>query len=418
MIRRVIWAMSFCPLVSTYHDKGVFYVRKRILSVVCLMLFVVSIAAMYLSVPDSLILYKDRSWSQSSIARLKVFDKSVETAKNAIVPRKEGDYEASLSIFGIPYKAVRVKVLEDDEVIVGGQAIGIRLYSDNLIVVAVGRVNEEGESPAQRAGIKEGDVILSLNGEKVGSAEEFSEKIAMCEGAATLETQREGDVREVTVTPEASRLDGKKRIGLWVRDSTAGVGTLTYMDEETMTYGALGHGVSDADTGVKFSVKNGSVEECSVAEIKKGEKGVPGELKGAFLKDAKVIGDITKNEKEGVFGRLSEVPGGERVPLGHKSEIKKGVAFIRTSLDGKEAEDYEIEITKVSKGSKNPTKGLMIKVTDQRLIDKTGGIVQGMSGSPILQEGRLIGAVTHVLVNDPTKGYGIFIENMICASES
>ena len=165
-------------------------------------------------------------------------------------------------------------------------------------------------------------------------------------------------------------------------------------------------------------MKNGSVEECSVAEIKKGEKGVPGELKGAFLKDAKVIGDITKNEKEGVFGRLSEVPGGERVPLGHKSEIKKGVAFIRTSLDGKEAEDYEIEITKVSKGSKNPTKGLMIKVTDQRLIDKTGGIVQGMSGSPILQEGRLIGAVTHVLVNDPTKGYGIFIENMICASES
>lgn len=411
--------MSFCPLVSTYHNKGVFYVQKRrILSVVCLVLFVLSIAAMYLSVPDSLILYKDRSWKQSSITQLKVFDKSVETAKNAIVPRKEGDYEASLSIFGIPCKAVRVKVLEDDEVIVGGQTIGIRIYADSLIVVAVGRVNEEGKSPAQMAGIKEGDVIVSLNGEKVGGAEEFSEKIATCDTTVTLGIEDGDKIREVTVIPEASKVDDKKRIGLWVRDSTAGVGTLTYIDEKSMTYGALGHGVSDADTGVRFSVKQGSVEECSVAEIKKGEKGVPGELKGAFLKDARVIGDITKNQKEGVFGRLLEVTGGERMPLGHKSEIKKGTAYIRTSLDGKGVGEYEIEIMKVSKSGKNPSKGLVIQVTDEELIEKTGGIVQGMSGSPILQDGKLIGAVTHVLVNDPTKGYGIFIENMIGASES
>ncbi len=387
--------------------------KRRIISIACLVLFVLSIAAAYISLPDSLILYKDRSWSQDRLSQITVFDNSVETAKNAIVPRKEGDYEASLSIFGIPYKSLKVRVLENDEVIVGGQAIGIRLYSDSLIVIAVGRVNENEKSPAQEAGIKEGDVIVSINGEAVGTPEEFSKKIADSTGTVTLGIETEGEVREVSVTPEISQQDNKKRIGLWVRDSTAGVGTLTYMNDKDMTYGALGHGVSDSDTGVKFTVRDGSIEECAVAEIKKGDKGVPGELKGAFLTDARILGKITKNEKEGIFGKLLSVPEGEKVPLGHKSEIKKGKAYIRTSLDGKVVKEYEIEIMKVSKNGNNPSKGLVIRVTDEELLAATGGIVQGMSGSPILQDGKLIGAVTHVLVNDPTRGYGIFIENMI-----
>lgn len=390
--------------------------KRRIISTVCLALFLLSTIAAYISIPDKLILYKDRSWSQDNLSQLTIFDNSVETVKNTIVPRKEGDYEAALSIFGIPYKSLKVRVLGDDEVIVGGQAIGIRLYSDSLIVVAVGRVNESGKSPAQKAGIKTGDMVVSINGEKVGTPEAFSEKIAACTDYVTLGIETEGKLREVKVTPEISQYDNVKRIGLWVRDSTAGVGTLTYMDEKTMTYGALGHGVSDADTGVKFTVKEGTIENCAIAEIKKGEKGIPGELKGAFLPNAKILGNITKNEKEGIFGKLSAPPEGERVALGHKSEIKKGKAYIRTSTDGEGVEEYEIEITKVSKNGTNPSKGLVIQVTDERLLEKTGGIVQGMSGSPILQEGKLIGAVTHVLVNDPTKGYGIFIENMLEAA--
>lgn len=406
--------MNFYVLMSTYHEKrGYCMGKRRIAGALCLILFLLSLIGAYINIPDSLILYKDRSWKQDSLTQLNISDKSIETLKGEIVPRKEGDYEASLSIFGIPYKSVKVKVLEDDEVIVGGQAIGIRLYSDSLIVVAVGRVNEDGLSPAEKVGIKPGDMIAEIDGEPVGSIADFSEKIEKSVGEMHLKVISEGLEKEVRLTPEVSNKDGKKRIGLWVRDSTAGVGTLTYMDASKMTYGALGHGVSDADTGVKFTVRDGSVEECEIAEIKKGEKGLPGELKGAFMSDAKVLGNITKNEREGIFGQLLTIPKGDSMPLGHKSEIKKGKAYIRTSLDGKEVKEYEIEITKISKNGKNPSKGLMIRVVDEDLIACTGGIVQGMSGSPIVQEGKLIGAVTHVLVNDPTKGYGIFIENML-----
>lgn len=387
--------------------------KKRIISFVFLILFMLSLAVGYINLPDSFVLYKDRNWTYEGIARISVTDKSIETSKNEIIPRSVGSYEASLSVLGIPCKKVNVKVLDNKEVIVGGAPIGIRLYSDGLVVVAVGRVNENKKSPAEAAGIKEGDVIVSLNGKKAGTPNEFSKAIANSENAVTLGVVSGEEKREIAVMPEMSEYDNVKRIGLWVRDSTAGVGTLTFVDPLTMTYGALGHGVSDADTGVKFSVREGSVEKCTIADIKKGEKGTPGELKGAFLPDAKILGNITKNEKEGIFGSVKTIPDGESMPLGHKSEIKKGKAYIRTSLDGKTSADYEIEITKVSKNSKNPSKGFMIKVTDERLIEKTGGIVQGMSGSPIIQDGKLIGAVTHVLVNDPAKGYGIFIENML-----
>lgn len=389
--------------------------KRRIISGLCLVLFVLSIAVSYISQPDTLILYKDRSWKSDSPTKLIISDNSIEASKNAIVPRKAGDYEASMSIFGIPYKSVKLKVIEDDEVIVGGQAIGIRIYSDTLVVIAVGRVNENEKSPAEKAGIKEGDVLVYINGESVGTPEEFSQKIEHSTGDIVLTVKSDEEMREVVITPEISNYDGVKRVGLWVRDSTAGVGTLTYMEPDKMTYGALGHGVSDGDTGVKFTVREGSIEECSIGEIKKGERGNPGELKGVFFARAKTLGNILKNEKEGIFGNLTVKPEGDRVPLGHKSEIETGKAYIRTSLDGKNVKEYEIEIMRVSKNSKNPSKGLVIKVTDEELIEKTGGIVQGMSGSPILQNGKLIGAVTHVLVNEPTKGYGIFIENMIDA---
>ncbi len=390
--------------------------QKRRIATLCAIVLVAIMAITYINQPDTVILYKDRIWKSDSVARLLVSDKSIETSQNEIVPRKTGDYEASLAIFGIPYKSVTVKVIDENEVIAGGCAIGIRLYADSLIVVAVGRVNEHGSSPAQKAGIKEGDVILSVDGKKVSTPDEFSSAIAQCQKDVVLKIKSGEEERDVTVTPEVSLQDNVKRVGLWVRDSTAGVGTLTYVDPKNMTYGALGHGVSDTDTGVKFSVREGSVERCIIGSIKKGEKGSPGELKGVFMPSAEVLGNITVNEKAGIFGKIVTDFEGEAVPLGHKSEIKKGKAYIRTSLDGKNVEEYEIEIQKISKTGKNPSKGLVIKVTDERLIEKTGGIVQGMSGSPILQEGKLIGAVTHVLVNDPSRGYGIFIENMIEAS--
>ncbi len=386
--------------------------KGKIVCVICAGLMILSLALGYINMPDTVILYKDREWKSAGVSKLVNLDDSVETSGDALVPRKVGDYSASAAVFGIPYKSVKVKVLEDEELIVGGQAVGIRLYSKGLVVVAVGRVNENGKSPAEKAGIREGSVIEKINGKEILSPEEFSQIVEVSE-SVTLTVRDEDSTRDVTLKPEISDYDGVKRIGLWVRDSTAGVGTLTYIEPDSLIYGALGHAVSDVDTGVRFEVERGSIEECAIGDIVRGEKGSPGELKGIFYTGAKILGDIAKNEAEGIFGNALGVPEGERVTAGHKSEIKKGKAYIRTSLDGKTVEDYEIEILKVNKNTKNPSKGLVIKITDNELIEKTGGIVQGMSGSPILQDGKLIGAVTHVLVNDPTKGYGVFIENML-----
>lgn len=390
--------------------------KAKIISIICIVTLVITLVWAYIAMPDTLILYKDRKWETSNVSKIVLSDNSVETLHDAIVPRKTGDYEASATIFGIPYKSVTVKVVDDDEVILGGQAVGIRLYSDGLVVVATGRINKNGKSPAEKAGIKPGDIITMINSTKVGTPEEFSEKVRKSQGEIELEIKSNEKTRKVKITPETSEYDGVKKIGLWVRDSTAGIGTLTYIDPDSKTFGALGHAVSDVDTGVRFDVLKGSIEECSVGGIEKGTKGTPGELKGVFYPDAKVLGYIAKNEAEGIFGIANSVLSTNTVKLGHKNDIKKGKAYIRASLDGKTVKNYEIEITKVSPKSKNPAKGILIEVTDKELIEKTGGIVQGMSGSPILQDGKLIGAVTHVLVNDPTKGYGIFIENMIEAS--
>lgn len=390
--------------------------KAKMIGIVCAVVLAASFAWAYISAPDTLILYKDRTWKSEDVSKIIFEDDCVETIRDAIVPRKSGDYRASATFFGIPYKSVTVKVLEDDEVILGGQAVGIRLYSDGLVVVATGKISENADSPAEKAGIKSGDVIEKINSEKVGSPEEFSKKIEESEGEIALEIRR-GDVKmEISLVPQISEYDNVKKIGLWVRDSTAGVGTLTYIDPKSKTFGALGHAVSDVDTGVRFEVLKGSIEKCEISGIERGEKGSPGELKGVFYQDAEIVGYITKNKDEGIFGTAVSEEAGECVKTGHKNDIKKGKAYIRVSLDGKNTKDYEAEIVRVATKSKNPSKGICLKITDKELLMKTGGIVQGMSGSPIIQDGKLIGAVTHVLVNDPTRGYGIFIENMLEAA--
>jgi stage IV sporulation protein B len=210
--------------------------------------------------------------------------------------------------------------------------------------------------------------------------------------------------------------DKKYHIGLWVRDSTAGIGTLTFYDPKTSAFGALGHGITDIDTGLLMPVDSGEIIESSILGIKVGKSGVPGELKGVFIEDMR-LGTIENNSEFGIYGKLSDNAAnkitGKLYPIGLRSEIKEGPAVILSNIDGKSIAEFEIEIQKVSRQNINGSKGMIIKVTDQKLLEATGGIVQGMSGSPIIQNGKIIGAVTHVLVNDPTKGYGIFIEGML-----
>lgn len=392
--------------------------RKRLLCIIAAALVFIGAAALYFAAPETIVLYRgaerETDGLLSGITRL---DGSIETSGNVIVPTKAGDYTASLSFLGIPYKSVTLKVLEEREVIPGGETIGIRLYSDGLIVVGVGKISENGKSPGEKAGIKVGDVITRVNGNTVGAPEELSSLIAETEGELELEIKSGEDVKKIYVTPEASEYDRQKRIGLWVRDSTAGVGTLTYINPDSLSYGALGHSVSDADTGVRFEVRRGSIEECGVTEIVKSEKGSPGELRGVFYGGAEAIGTIEKNTPSGIFGSVKSADGGEKLQVALKNEVRAGEAVIRTSLGEGEVREYSINIRRVSPNTKNVSKGMIIEVTDGELIAKTGGIVQGMSGSPIIQNGKLVGAVTHVLVNEPTMGYAIFAENMLAEAE-
>jgi stage IV sporulation protein B len=388
--------------------------RRRIICATAALILLLAAMFVYLQSPDTLVLYRGTAWEGDGFfSRLTHLDGSIEASGEALVPTQTGEYKASLSIFGIPYKSITLKVLEEKEIIPSGETIGIRLYSDGLVVVGRGRVSESGASPAEEAGIEIGDVIMKVNGKAVGAPEDFSSEIARADGSVTLEIKSGDTIKSVDVTPVTSDYDGVKRIGLWVRDSTAGVGTLTYIDPDSLTYGALGHSISDSDTGVTFDVLKGSIEECSVSEIVKSEKGSPGELKGVFKTEGNVIGSIEKNTDCGIFGIITSGAEGEKMKIALKGDVKVGSAYLRTSLGESEAKDYEIKIRRVSPNAKNPSKGMIIEVTDETLLQKTGGIVQGMSGSPILRNGKIVGAVTHVLVNNPSMGYAIFAESMM-----
>ncbi len=391
--------------------------KHRVLCIAAAVFVFAWAAVIYFAAPETVVLYRGAEREADGLlAGITHLDGSIETSGSVIVPTKVGDYTASLSIFGIPYKSITLKVLEEKEVIPGGETIGIRLYSDGLIVVGVGKLSENEKSPGERAGIKVGDVITKVNGEAVGTPEDFSSLISAADGEIELEIKSGEDIKTVSIAPRVSEYDSRKRIGLWVRDSTAGVGTLTYIDPDSLSYGALGHSVSDSDTGVRFEVRQGSIERCGVTEIVKSEKGSPGELRGIFYSGAEPMGAIEKNTASGIFGSVKCRFDGETVPVALKNEVKVGKAVIRTSLDGEEVGEYSVNIRRVSPNAKNPSKGMIIEVTDDELIGKAGGIVQGMSGSPIIQNGMLVGAVTHVLVNDPTMGYAIFAESMIEAA--
>ena len=231
---------------------------------------------------------------------------------------------------------------------------------------------------------------------------------------------RQGEQRTALLTPHKDEATGAVRLGAWVRDSTAGVGTLSFYDPESGKYAALGHAITDGDTGAVLSVSEGQVLRAEIVAVQKGKKGAPGELKGSFLREGHAIGSIRRNSILGIYGSLAEpavnplYPDG--LPIGLRSGVHPGPATILSTVDGKGMQEYAVEITRVNPQTAPAPKSMVIRVTDERLLNATGGIVQGMSGSPIIQDGRLIGAVTHVFVNDPTRGYGIFSENMLDAA--
>ena len=290
-----------------------------------------------------------------------------------------------------------------------GHTVGIKLFSKGVVVVKL----SDGGTPAKACGLRTGDVIVQCGGDAVTSSEQFQSLLQTCGGTAELEVRRNGDRMTLSVEPEKND-QGVYCIGAWIRDSMAGIGTMTYYDPATATFGALGHGITDVDTAQLMPFSNGSILPSTVKAVKKGQAGTAGELRGDFDLTGD-LGGLYANTSSGVFGTLEAeyAPAmAQAVPTG---EPRTGAAVIRSNVRGDEVREYTIEILKTVPGSSDG-RDMVLSVTDPALVEATGGIVQGMSGSPILQDGKLVGAVTHVLLNDPTKGYGISIENMLKAA--
>ncbi len=292
------------------------------------------------------------------------------------------------------------------KVILGGTPFGLKIFTNGVIVIEV----DENNSAAQKSGLKENDIIVKANNEVLTSNEQFKEIVENSNGNEITLTIKRNDKESIrTIIPQKS-IDNNYVLGVWVRDSTAGIGTVTYFDYENKTFGALGHGICDKDTKMLMPLRNGEITSATISNCTKGTDGVIGGLNGYFNPDK--IGDITKNNGFGVYGTYESTNNTKVVEIADDDEIKIGEATIVSTVDSTQPQQFDVEITKVNLSEKNG-QNIIIKVTDEELLDKTGGIVQGMSGSPILQNGKLVGAVTHVFINSPEKGYGISISNML-----
>jgi stage IV sporulation protein B len=336
--------------------------------------------------------------------------------------KKAGEGAVVFDLAGFPVKKIGVNVLPDFKVVPGGQSIGVKLNTLGVLVVGHHQINtpEGKKSPGEIAGVQVGDIITNINGTKI---EQMSDVTPFIQNAGKtgepldLVLTREETEVKTKLYPLKDENDRSFRIGLYIRDSAAGIGTMTFYDPKSKKYGALGHVISDMDTKKPIVVEDGQIVRSTVTSIEKGSNGNPGEKLARFSGDREVIGNITRNSPFGIFGELNQdISNGvndEALPIALSNEVKEGPAKILTVVNNDKVEEFEVEVVSSVPQKFPATKGMVIKITDEKLLDKTGGIVQGMSGSPIIQNGKVIGAVTHVFVNDPTSGYGVHIEWML-----
>ncbi|MDD3335873.1 MAG: SpoIVB peptidase [Eubacteriales bacterium] len=377
------------------------------------------------SLPDTLVIAtgQEASLSAAFPLQLSIHEGDVE-ALSGIEETLEAPDEAAatISLLGlIPLREVKIDIRDDLLLYPGGQAIGVALHTRGVLVVGTSDLSD-ALSPARLAGLKAGDLITEVNGKALNSTEELTALVADVGGQALPLRVKRGEAElNLTLEPKKDGSTGTYRIGAWVRDSTAGVGTLSFYGEvregEGPRYGALGHAITDADTQQILTVSQGEMMSADIVDVRKGQSGIPGELKGSFLREHRVLGGIRLNNVYGIYGALSDVPVHplypKGLPIGRRDAVHTGAASILCTVDSGGMKEYDVEIVEVARQSEPAQRSMVLRVTDEELLQKTGGIVQGMSGSPILQDGRLIGAVTHVFVSDPTMGYGLFIEWML-----
>ena len=345
-----------------------------------------------------------------------------------LLPEEIHIFADETKTIGLPLKEVTISVLPEPKLIPGGYAVGVQMDVKGVLVVGLEEIEtEEGNriNPGLKGGLSIGDSVLEIDGKAVDSAEDVRKQVCDSGMPVQVKVRRKSSILTVEVIPVKAKADGQYKLGIWVRNRTAGLGTLTFYSPDDGTFGALGHAITDPDTGDVLTVRSGTLVNARVQSVRQGTAGEPGAIRGIFYEQEAALGTLTANTEQGIFGTVSDpetcaiaenplYP--QPLSIAYQNEIHTGPATILTTLEGNRVQEYDIEIEKVSRQNRSGTKSMVIHVTDPELLEATGGIVQGMSGSPIIQDGKLVGAVTHVLVNDPTRGYGIFIENMLEAA--
>ncbi|MCM3566672.1 SpoIVB peptidase [Neobacillus mesonae] len=383
----------------------------------------------YVSIPKSVTMFEGQDYKIQKAAPVTAVlqsnsNISLNQEKNAVSleARATGKNEMLLEYAGIPIKKVDVKVLKDFRVIPGGQSIGVKLNTVGVLVVGHHLVNTANgkKSPGETAGVKVGDIITEINGNKIEKMTDVAPYVQAAgkdKKALDLVISRENGKFKTKLTPLKDKGENSYKLGLYIRDSAAGIGTMTFIHPGSKKYGALGHVISDMDTKQPIVVEDGQIVRSTVTSIEKGSNGDPGEKLARFSNDHEIVGNIKKNSPFGIFGQLNKgLSNGimdKPLPIALSHQVKEGPAKILTVVNNDKVEEFDVEIVSTIPQKFPATKGMVIKITDPKLLEKTGGIVQGMSGSPIIQNGKLIGAVTHVFVNDPTSGYGVHIEWML-----
>ncbi len=406
---------------------------KKFLKILLLVFFllVIYIYTLVISnIPSKLVIFEGESINMRILAGLNIKSKenTIETASTSgnKISEQAGRKTLELSFLNsLKLKEIVVNVLPKTTVIPVGNIAGVKLYTSGVLVVGMSEIegnDSKKYKPYENTGIKEGDTIIKIDDKEISTTEDLIKTVNMSNGEdIKVKFIHQEETKECSMTPVRTN-NSEYKLGLWVRDSAAGVGTVTFYEPSSKTFGALGHGITDIDTNELINISSGEFITTRILNITKGEAGEPGKIQGT-VENQQNIGTISQNSRFGIYGKVNNLASlnidkSKEVEVALRDEIKTGKATILCSLDNGQPKEYEIEIEKIYKENNYDNKSMQIKVTDPRLIEKTGGIIQGMSGAPILQNGKFIGAVTHVLVNNPKEGYAVFGDIMLKQSKN
>ena len=395
-----------------------------------LLVFFLSIVYSYTlvieTIPNELVVFEGEKISVKTLLGLNIKNENQQTIETSSsngekLSQDVGKSTLEVSLFdNILLKNVEVSVLPKTKVIPVGNIAGVKLYTSGVLVVGMSEIegnDNKKYKPYENTGIKEGDTIIKVNDKNINSTSDLIQTVNLSQGHdISIKYVHQQETKECSITPVKTN-NSQYKIGLWVRDSAAGVGTVTFYDPTSKTFGALGHGITDIDTNELINIASGEFITTKILNITKGESGNPGKIQGT-IENQNNIGTIGKNTRYGIYGKVDNLASlnidtSKEAEVALREEIQLGKAKILCSLDNQKPQEYEIEIEKIYKDNNYDNKSMKIKVTDEKLLEKTGGIIQGMSGSPVLQNGKFVGAITHVLVNDPQEGYAVFGDIML-----